>query len=157
MRGDGDPRNALHARFVGFGQGLDNRDLVPRHQAVLPGHADAAGEGLPNGGQEAEQDERHHNREQRQDCTEFLALEVAPNEVPILHQTRQAARAARWRSRSWPTPALPKASMSANCVSVKVASSPVPWSSMNSPAEVITRFRSTSAAASRSEEHTSEL
>src|ERR1017187_669764 len=148
MRSDGYAGNALHARLVGFGQGLDDRDLVPGDQAVLPGHADATSEGLPYGGQEAEQNERHHNREQRQDCAEFLALEVAPDEVPILHRTRQAVRAARWRSRSWPTPALPKASMSANCVSVKVASSPVPCSSMNSPAEVITRFRSTSAAAS---------
>ena len=43
MGGDGHAGDALHAQLVRLWQGLNNGDLVTRHQAVLPGQADATG------------------------------------------------------------------------------------------------------------------
>jgi len=148
MRGQGDAGDPLHPRFVGFRQGLDNGNLVAHHQAILAGQGHAAGERLFDRRQKTEQNKRHHNREQRQDRAEFLPLQVAPDQVQELHRTYWAANAACWAASSACTPDLPKTSISASWASLKVASSPVPCSSMNSPAESITRLRSTSAATS---------
>ena len=126
MRGHGYARNTLHAGLVRFRQRLNNGDLVPHHEAVLAGHGHAAGEGLPDGREEAEQNERDHNREQRQDGAEFLPLQIAPDQVQVLHRSYWKARAACWRLSNFAIPDLPKSSISPNWAWLKVDSSPVP-------------------------------
>ena len=65
--------------------------------------------------------------------------------VRVRVTTHVCANAAFWTSSNSRTPVLPSASKSASSFSLNVASSPVPCSSMNWPAEFITRLKSTSA------------
>src|SRR5687767_852828 len=58
------------------------------------------------------------------------------------------ANAACWAASRSRIPSFPRSSRAVSCAWVKVASSPEPCSSMNSPAEFITRLKSTAAPTS---------
>ena len=87
MYGVLDPFDLFNPRFIGFGQELDDGNLVAHDQPVSAGHIDTLVEALLDRGQITEQQKRDHDREKGQDGAHFLALQVTPDQVEVFHSS----------------------------------------------------------------------
>ncbi len=79
------PGNAFHPLFVAHRQQLDERDLVSHDEPVRAGDFNLPEQGLLDRAQKGKQNEGHENRKQSQRGAQFLALQIAPDQVQVFH------------------------------------------------------------------------